>query len=143
MDANQCNAAGIEGYFELPIPVEKCRSSLELAEIMSVFDNNNTIARMKQNCPLIDFAGPGRKVYQVTISGKHDFKAKKLIDLLVQQKSLENDESATPQELLEFYWVVPYGKESDWKKISSKTTITITTIHHMLLWLAYVYSSHC
>ena len=118
--------AGTEGTFLLS-SVPNHLDNQDFDKIIFVVDGNDTIARMKENCPLIDFAGPGRKVYQVTISGKHDFPPRIIKDLLLQLDLLKESsegilkENPNEQASLEFYWVVPHGRESDWKKIVPKT----------------------
>jgi NAD-dependent DNA ligase len=83
---------------------------------------------MKRNTALIDFAGPGRKVFQCTVSVDHDIKPRALEDLLLVAGYIEKDENgnfvAVTSNLpppLDFYWVVPFGRFQDWKKRAPKT----------------------
>jgi hypothetical protein len=117
---------GKQGKFLLKTPLEH-HDNQKFDEIMPVFERNNTIARMTKICPLIDFAGPGRKVYQVSARGMHDFSSVYMIDLLIQLEFLKKHSNgslqlnATPQDPLEFYWVIPYSSKSDWKEKLPKT----------------------
>jgi hypothetical protein len=104
-------------------------SDHKLGDVNSIVDRRGKVARMEVRCALIDFGGPGRKVYQVTISDDHDLKAGPMVKLLVNLGYLIKDDNgllqvntmATPEDSLDFYWVVPYGRESVWKKKKPKT----------------------
>ena len=49
-----------------------------------VFESKtNNVARMVSKCPLIDAAGPGRKVYQVTVSEDHSMVYSSMKELLI------------------------------------------------------------
>jgi hypothetical protein len=90
----------------------------------AVFSNDSTVCRMKPGTAAIDFAGPGRKVYQVTVSKGHDMNEAGMIDVLVQGGYLTRSnkmvlavpKSKAPKEKLEFYWVVPNDDNDAWKK---------------------------
>jgi hypothetical protein len=82
-----------------------------------VFSKNN----MKEGTPTIDFAGPGRKVYQSTISKKKQFKSLGGLEelFLASGHLVKNKENGldVPKNLppiLEFYWVIPYYIASEW-----------------------------
>jgi hypothetical protein len=104
-------------------------SDQKFDDIKSILEGKAIVARMEENCPLIDFAWPGNKVYQMTVSGKHSFDPKSLVDLLVQLGYLQQDgdklgtvdANATAKVPLEYCWVVPYCKERDWKTKRPKT----------------------
>jgi hypothetical protein len=121
--------------FELKKPMIQ-NSHQEFEDVKSVLESNNTAACMVKNCPLIDFAGPGNKVYQVTVSGKHSFDDVPLIDLLVQlgylKKLGKKLQLVGKKEKLEFYWVVPYGKASDWIKKRPRRVETSNNERKML-----------
>jgi NAD-dependent DNA ligase len=69
---------------------------------------------------LIDFAGPGRCVYQVTVGQDHTMSLKGLQELLTTAGYMEIKNgkykkvvgSKLPK--LNFYWVVPYGRFDKW-----------------------------
>jgi hypothetical protein len=90
----------------------------------AIFNNDSTVCRMKPGTAAIDFAGPGRKVYQVTVSKGHDMNEAGMIDVLIQGGYLtRSDESVSavpkkeaPKEKLEFYWVVPNDDADAWKR---------------------------
>jgi hypothetical protein len=78
-----------------------------------ISNDDGTVCRMRKNCPGIDFAGPGRRVYQVTVSGNHDLVFSDMAKLLTNLGYLNYDESSRRYAIdasaglpLEFYWVV-------------------------------------
>jgi hypothetical protein len=102
-------------------------SDQKFDNIKSILESESTVARMENNCKLIDFAGPGHKVYQVTVSSDRYFDPTHMKDLLIQLGYLEQDgdklcpvdANATSKDPLEFYWVVPYV----WKRKRPKTIV--------------------
>jgi hypothetical protein len=90
----------------------------------AIFNNNSVVCRMKPGTAAIDFAGPGRKVYQITVSKSHDMNESGMKDVLVQGGYLTRSneivsavpKSKAPKEKLEFYWVVPHDDADAWKK---------------------------
>jgi hypothetical protein len=95
----------------------------ELTDLKEIFDNDNEVFGMKQGTAAIDFAGPGRKVYQVTVSDNHRMSLSGMISILEQGGYLDRDErgylkmhSSPSTEPLNFYWVVPYGVRDKWIK---------------------------
>jgi hypothetical protein len=103
-----------------------------IARLKEVFDRDDLLVGMEQNCALIDLAGPGRKAFQVTVSDDHDMKLKALEELLVVAGYIEKDKNgnfvavpsdpASPHPKLDFYWVVPFGRFEAWKKKHPKTS---------------------
>ncbi|MEM9078881.1 MAG: hypothetical protein AAGC43_17705, partial [Bacteroidota bacterium] len=84
-------------------------------------DNNRRVYRMEEGFPAIDFAGPGLKVYQVTVSDKHTMSPAGMENILLKlgflTKTNETYKVSKKNNLkLEFYWVVPEGIENKWKK---------------------------
>jgi hypothetical protein len=95
-------------------------SKLATIETINGCIKDNRVYRMKKNCPVIDFAGPGRRVYQVTVSDNHSLSISGAANLLMNLGYLVmKDETyvlqVPPPPMLEFYWVVPYQSESAWK----------------------------
>jgi hypothetical protein len=98
----------------------------------TVFDSAEPVAcRMAVSCATIDFAGPGRQVYQVTVSKVHDMKACGMKDILLACGLLQQGEngklSITKRKVdrLKFYWVVPIEIEDSWiSKNPEKIKIT-------------------
>ena len=86
--------------------------------LQKIFTVINVLCRMKENIALIDFAGPGLPVYQVTISDNDTMVASGSEELLttsghcVKTKdglALSKTAVAMPKQI-EFYWMVPYQK---------------------------------
>jgi hypothetical protein len=78
-----------------------------------ISNHDGTVCRMRKNCPGIDFAGPGRRVYQVTVSGYHDLAFSCMAKLLKNLGYLNYDVNSRRYAIvakaglpLEFYWVV-------------------------------------
>ena len=94
--------------------------------------SSSVVARMHTNEALIDFAGPYRRVYQVTVSANHSMSHKGLEALFLASGHLDRREENGTVELMEsqnakdignieYYWVVPKERESVWKKRAPKT----------------------
>jgi hypothetical protein len=74
----------------------------------------NTICRMKSGNKLLDFAGPGLNVYQVTVSDNHTMNTNGLIELFLASGHLTKDKvgnvvearNANGMELIRYYWVI-------------------------------------
>ena len=92
--------------------------------------NASTIARMRKNEALIDFAGPHCNVYQVTVSDDHGMSLNGLEKLFKASghyndkegdamPSLNQNEGATLGKI-SYYWVVPNERESAWKNKAPK-----------------------
>jgi hypothetical protein len=109
----------------------------KLSEILFCKHGVNHKCRMALNCSLIDFAGPGHQVFQVTVSTKHTVNRQGVQDFLIVSGILEKGENGTlsysgksrevlsslgknPNLLqeckLKFYWVIPEGVSGNWKK---------------------------
>jgi hypothetical protein len=107
------------------------RTNFEFEDLKAEIFNNtnsNTICRMVKNCALINFAGPGRKVYQVTIQTDHSMSKEGLEELFIASghlievgNELKISQDVDNNSNIEFYWVIPEGKESDWKKKRPRT----------------------
>jgi hypothetical protein len=104
----------------------------------TIFDpSKNTVCWMKEKCPLIDFAGPGRRVYQVTVGTDHEFKldgTKELLcaggfievvgGVIAYSEAFDNFLKGTEEEkkrdaekwYIEFYWTVPESISKTWIK---------------------------
>lgn len=86
--------------------------------LQKIFTVINVLCQMKENIALIDFAGPGLPVYQVTISDNDTMVASSSEELLttsghcVKTKdglALSKTAVAMPKQI-KFYWMVPYQK---------------------------------
>ena len=86
---------------------------------------------MKKNNALIDFAGPGPKVYQVTVQSDHTLCPKGLTELFLASGHIKDNNDTGELEIqlhehlenlpkLQFYWVVPHGIEGNWNKKAPK-----------------------
>jgi hypothetical protein len=104
---------------------QKCAwsSKVTLDGISCVFKDGRTIGRMKKGAGLIDFVGPGRKVYQVIVALDHEKSLASFVTVLEQagflfkmDGSLKLATVHVPNEKLEFYWVVPSLIGESWKK---------------------------
>lgn len=85
----------------------------------SVLSKTDVVARVAERAPLIDAAGPGRKVYQVTISPDHDLPLSAAESLCQELGYIDKHGKIVPEDAvgkLEFYWVVPIGLASRWKE---------------------------
>jgi hypothetical protein len=94
-----------------------------------IVSTKNTICRMHKNCALIDFAGPGPKVYQVTVGPDHSFKKAGLaelfmaFDLIFRNKEgrITLSKGYKRKQPIEFYRVVPERKKDRWIERANKT----------------------
>lgn len=94
--------------------------------------SSSVVARMQKNEALIDFAGPYRRVYQVTVSANHSMSHTGLEQLFLASghldrreengKLVELKESLYAKDIgnIEYYWVVPQERVADWKKRAPK-----------------------
>jgi hypothetical protein len=113
---------------ELLLDVGKCHhiedvSLNELGDKVFHVDAS-TIARMRKNEALIDFAGPHCNVYQVTVSNDHGMSLnglEKVFKASGHYNDIEGDAKQSNQKLgdklgkISYYWVVPNERESVWK----------------------------
>lgn len=110
----------------------------QLGDVFS--KNQNIIVLLKEGFVLIDCAGPGRLVYQVTVGDDHKMSVGGMKKLLIaagylienrQGKLVENyKDKMDAEEMLEFHWVVAPSRFWAWAKKSPKkysTTITPPT----------------
>jgi hypothetical protein len=113
---------GPESVLELKCSCTK--DPVGLGNLSHIFNSGNIMARRTPQNGLIDFAGPGRKVYQVTVGLKHKMCLPSFRRVLIEAGYLaETDNSLVlaqnaPQEKLEFYWVAPMDK---WLQYDSST----------------------
>jgi hypothetical protein len=87
-----------------------------------VFSTGDMLCRMKTGAALIDFAGPGKKVYKIASSDKQKLSVKGLEKLFLASGHIAKNKSGnyevTDNEQIaniNFYLVVPYGLERHWK----------------------------
>ena len=101
-------------------------------------DGSSVVARMHKNTPLIDFAGPCRKVYQITTSSNHKlslfalrwlFFASGHIEL--KNNELVKSEDAEQIPKISYYWVVPEAVLED---NGTQKNIDETRIVSAILW---------
>lgn len=93
-------------------------------------DSRNVIVHLKAGFVLIDCAGPGPRVYQITVGDDHSMSLKGMQKLLTAAGYLQEDgegkltecygDVVTAKDILEFYWVVPPARFSVWSKKSPK-----------------------
>jgi hypothetical protein len=117
--------------------ISKTRTGCTMADLKGVFASGNELARMAPGTALIDFAGPGRRVYQATVSADHSMSLVGLQKLLeaagymeVQNgKYVMVDDSKLPN--LDFYWVVPRENFGAWKdkKIQRQCETSKSVVH--------------
>eukprot|EP00978_Attheya_sp_CCMP212_P029227 scaffold103301_cov71-Attheya_sp.AAC.2 len=118
-----------EDVFSLPAG-RNSRRGLSLENVGTIFDSGNEVAGMADNTALIDGAGPGKQVEQVTVSDDHSFKQPALICLLKSAGFLEENKGilrmidAAADDKLKFYWVCPPARYAKWKKRTAKTILT-------------------
>ena len=130
-------SAGIN--LDLIIPVSNYLEGVRIndlgREIFSVPENAPIIARMEKNECLIDFAGPHRNVYRVTVSEDHDMQLTGLKELLISSGhceeyngSLMEAKNASTIEKIKFHWVIPAQRRTSWigKKAKTKQARTTT-----------------
>jgi hypothetical protein len=89
------------------------------------WSDNCAIAKLSTVIPgeaAVDFVGPGRRVYQVTVSRDRSFDLGPMETLLVacgylvqNEKQVRIASNAAKLPKLSFYWAVPYSIESAWK----------------------------
>ena len=118
-------------YGNTKIPVSPFRpgenvaalTGLTIPDLNNIFSADNILGRMMKGTDLIDFAGPGLKVYQATISDTHDMVPKGLEELLITSghcvkvnDRLELVENFAAKQKIKFYWMIPYQKKTQWLK---------------------------
>ena len=94
-------------------------------KVFSASEDAPVIARMAKNECLLDFAGPGRHVYQVTISKDHTMPLSGLEKLFISSGHCEDRnviaENADSVEKIKWFWVVPKEMASEWEQKKAKT----------------------
>jgi hypothetical protein len=124
------NSAADDDFAEdlLVLPADRqCRRYVQLKDVKDIFGCQDMVATMAKNTALIDGAGPGKQVVQVTVSDGHSFNQTALISLLKSAGFLEEENDTLkvidvePADKLEFYWVCPPARYSKWKKRTAKT----------------------
>jgi hypothetical protein len=100
-----------------------------IAELATVLDNDRQVTRVETGGAAIDFAGPGRRVYQVTVSRDRSFELGPMENLLVacgylirEGKGVRAAPQAATLPKLSFYWAVPYSiaTSKTWKGKAAK-----------------------
>eukprot|EP00978_Attheya_sp_CCMP212_P020536 scaffold58932_cov36-Attheya_sp.AAC.1 len=87
------------------------------------------VAGMAKDTALIDAAGPGKQVKQVTVSDGHCFKQTGLTSLLTSTGFLEEKAgmlqmmNVAPTDKLDFCWVCPPARYAKWKNRAAKTVL--------------------
>jgi hypothetical protein len=113
----------------MPTYIENCK----ISDLPSyIVYNNSSICRMANKGALIDFAGPGSKVYQVTVSKDHSLKKSGLAELFLalghvvrnEKKEITLSTNWKLKKKIEYYWVIPKQKINMWKNKNSKTIYT-------------------
>lgn len=95
-----------------------------------IFTNTDTSAAMPDGFPLIDAAGPGRRVHQVTAGSDHSKSPTAMLRLLMAAglMGFTNDRKliTIPGDPVKFYWVVPPGRYQGWtQKVAKKYKGTV------------------
>jgi len=113
------------------VPGEKTMVHVEINEMTKlcsdVLKQTNVVAKVARNFALIDAAGPGRRVYQVTVSEDHGMSFKAMKEICTELGYFdENGEVVKTADALEFYWVVPEGIADQWKAKSPRRFIKST-----------------
>jgi BRCA1 C Terminus (BRCT) domain len=104
------------------------RAGCTMADLTNVFDSGNKLVRMAPGTVLIDFAGPGRRVYQATVSADHSMSLvglQKLLEAAGYMKFTGGNFMMIVGDLpkLDFYWVVPHEKFGVWKEKCKPKTV--------------------
>lgn len=113
----------------------------ELSEVFFGKDGKKYKCRMVVNFPCIDFVGPDRRVYQVTVKKDRSMNSDGLLDVLISAGILEEEDEGTDKKVrkvsysrkskhvlelsdakpnllqewkIKFYWVVPEGVSKRW-----------------------------
>ena len=73
----------MDGMVELPSCTSSTNVSIEELTNTVFGADEDTVCRMVKGCPLIDFAGPGLNVFQVTVRDKHEKNFNGMKDLLL------------------------------------------------------------
>jgi hypothetical protein len=73
----------------------RCQRDVQLEDVKGIFGLQDMVAGMATTTALIDGAGPGKKVDQVTVSDDHSFKQPALISLLKSAGFLREDRCAS------------------------------------------------
>jgi hypothetical protein len=111
---------GIESILTNDTIWVKNEAEIDLKDL--VLTTTNEIYRMEPNTPTIDFAGPGRIVYQVTVSDCYDMNVGGLTTILVQGGYLVNGKSGyrvstntkLEKKKLQLHWVIPEQIQEKW-----------------------------
>lgn len=89
-----------------------------------IFTRSDTSAAMPDGFPVIDAAGPGRRVYQVTTQEDHSKKASGMLKLLLAAGLLmlgpNGDLTEVAAGSIDFYWVVPPARFNAWTQKVAK-----------------------
>jgi len=101
-------------------PGEKTMVHVEIQDMRKlcseVLKQTNVVAKVARNFALIDTAGPGRRVYQVTVSENHGMSFKAMKDICKELGYFgQKGRVVKNAKALEFYWVIPEGIAKRWK----------------------------
>jgi NAD-dependent DNA ligase len=105
------------------------RTGRTMADLSGIFENDNELVCMAPGIALIDFAGPGRRVYQATVSADHSMSLVGLQELLTAGGYMKltgtNSVMVADAQLpkLGYYWVVPHEKIGAWMGKSGPKTV--------------------
>ncbi len=85
--------------------------------VSTVLSKRNVVARLAEKSALIDAAGPGWKVYQVTVANDHDMNLDAMEKLCEELGFVDGEKRVTKNAVgkFEYYWVVPTKIASHWK----------------------------
>jgi hypothetical protein len=116
----------------LVLPADRqCQRDVQLKDVKDIFGCQDMVATMAKNTALINGAGPGKRVVQVTVSDGHSFNQTALISLLKSAGFLEEENGTLkvidvgPADKLEFYWVCPPARYAKWKNRKAKTILVV------------------
>ena len=95
-----------------------------------VLSSDHLVSIFKTGFPVIDAAGPGMRVYSVTVGSDHSKKMKGMVRILECAGFLKKEANGilkkrygnTIAHQLEFYWVVPPSRYSTWGVKKPKTS---------------------
>eukprot|EP00978_Attheya_sp_CCMP212_P035810 scaffold158063_cov39-Attheya_sp.AAC.1 len=135
VDASEFHAMGnkVEDLFladlfqDTAVTTMSCQKDVQLGDLDSIFCAQNIVAGMAKNTALIDAAGPGKQVEQVTVSDDHSFNQAGLTSLLKSAGFLEEKAGmlqmiiVAPTDKLDFYWVCPPARYAKWKNRAAET----------------------
>jgi hypothetical protein len=99
------------------------------------------VAALPHTFPAIDAAGPGRRVFQITINKNHTLPEKNTVKILKSAGFLNSEGKHTDdcsREVLEFYWMVLPEQYSDWSKMLALSYPNTDEVDAKYCWDNYV-----